>query len=47
MKPILQSATGALQSGSAEVINSHDQYEVFNDPKAVGYSFVPICYVAH
>jgi hypothetical protein len=35
MKPILQSATTALQSGSAEVINSHDQYEVFNDPRAV------------
>jgi hypothetical protein len=35
MKPILQSATSALQSGSAEVINSHDQYEVFNDPRAV------------
>ncbi|ELU41867.1 heterokaryon incompatibility protein HET-C [Rhizoctonia solani AG-1 IA] len=34
MKPILQSATTALQSGSAEVINSHDQYEVFNDPHA-------------
>ncbi|KAG8680604.1 hypothetical protein FRC09_018115, partial [Ceratobasidium sp. 395] len=34
MKPILQSATTALQSGSAEVINSHDQYEVFNDPRA-------------
>ncbi|QRW05485.1 heterokaryon incompatibility protein Het-C protein [Ceratobasidium sp. AG-Ba] len=34
MKPVLQSATTALQSGSAEVINSHDQYEVFNDPRA-------------
>ncbi|KAG8732187.1 hypothetical protein FRC11_000102 [Ceratobasidium sp. 423] len=34
MKPILQSATTALQTGSAEVINSHDQYEVFNDPRA-------------
>ncbi|KAG8745998.1 hypothetical protein FRC10_006337 [Ceratobasidium sp. 414] len=34
MKPILQSATTALQTGSAEVIDSHDQYEVFNDPRA-------------
>lgn len=31
----MQSATTALQDGSAEVINSHDQYEVFNDPRAV------------
>ncbi|KAF8680122.1 Heterokaryon incompatibility protein Het-C [Rhizoctonia solani] len=38
MKPILQSATTALQSGSAEVINSHDQYEVFNDPHALNVS---------
>lgn len=47
MKPILQSATTALQSGSAEVINSHDQYEVFNDPRAVGRTSVHVCYVAY
>jgi hypothetical protein len=35
MKPILQSATGGLHSVSAEVIDKHDQYEVFNDPRAV------------
>ncbi|RXW13961.1 hypothetical protein EST38_g11892 [Candolleomyces aberdarensis] len=34
LKPILQSATSGLQSASAEVVNSHDQYEVFNDPRA-------------
>jgi hypothetical protein len=28
MKPILASATTALGEGSAEVVNSHDQYEV-------------------
>ena len=47
MKPILQSATNALQTGSAEVINSHDQYEVFNDPRAVGGLSMHIYYVAH
>ncbi|KAJ2919808.1 hypothetical protein MD484_g554, partial [Candolleomyces efflorescens] len=34
LKPILKSATSGLQSASAEVVNSHDQYEVFNDPRA-------------
>ncbi|KDQ09037.1 hypothetical protein BOTBODRAFT_537784 [Botryobasidium botryosum FD-172 SS1] len=34
IKPLLQSVTGVLQAQSAEVINSHDQYEVFNDPRA-------------
>ncbi|THU82295.1 Het-C-domain-containing protein [Dendrothele bispora CBS 962.96] len=34
IKPLLQSATGGLQSVSGEVINNHDQYEVFNDPRA-------------
>lgn len=35
LKPLLQTATTQLASTSAEVINSHDQYEVFNDPRAV------------
>ncbi|KAL4066987.1 heterokaryon incompatibility protein Het-C-domain-containing protein [Scleroderma yunnanense] len=34
VKPILQTATSGLQLASGEVINSHDQYEVFNDPLA-------------
>ncbi|KAF6744747.1 heterokaryon incompatibility protein Het-C-domain-containing protein [Ephemerocybe angulata] len=34
LKPILKSATAGLQDASAEVVNSHDQYEVFNDPRA-------------
>ncbi|TEB34401.1 Het-C-domain-containing protein [Coprinellus micaceus] len=34
LKPILQSATSGLQAASAEVVDKHDQYEVFNDPRA-------------
>lgn len=32
IKPIMQQATGVLQQGSSEVVNSQDQYRVFNDP---------------
>ena len=35
LKPILQNATAGLQAASAEVVDKHDQYEVFNDPRAV------------
>ncbi|KAH7334385.1 heterokaryon incompatibility protein Het-C-domain-containing protein [Rhizoctonia solani] len=34
LTPILQQTTGALQEGSAAVIDSDDQYEVFNNPDA-------------
>ncbi|KAG2341613.1 Het-C-domain-containing protein [Suillus weaverae] len=34
LKPILENATAGLSSASSEVINKHDQYEVFNDPYA-------------
>ncbi|KZT62442.1 Het-C-domain-containing protein [Calocera cornea HHB12733] len=34
MKPILSQATAGLQLGSSEVVNSVDQFEVFNDPMA-------------
>ncbi|TFK38110.1 heterokaryon incompatibility protein Het-C-domain-containing protein [Crucibulum laeve] len=34
LKPILKTATSGLQTVSGEVIDSHDQYEVFNDPRA-------------
>lgn len=34
LKPILKSATGGLSAVSGEVIDNHDQYEVFNDPRA-------------
>ncbi|QRV83279.1 heterokaryon incompatibility protein Het-C protein [Ceratobasidium sp. AG-Ba] len=34
LTPILQQATGALQEGSAAVIDTDDQYEVFNNPDA-------------
>ena len=34
LKPIMQTATSGLQLASGEVINTHDQYEVFNDPRA-------------
>ncbi|KAH7920181.1 Het-C-domain-containing protein [Leucogyrophana mollusca] len=34
LKPIMKTATTGLQSASGEVINTHDQYEVFNDPRA-------------
>jgi hypothetical protein len=35
LKPIMKTATAGLSSASGEVINNHDQYEVFNDPRAV------------
>jgi hypothetical protein len=35
LKPIMKTATAALSSASGEVINNNDQYEVFNDPRAV------------
>jgi hypothetical protein len=35
LKPIMKTATAGLSSASGEVIDSHDQYEVFNDPRAV------------
>ncbi|KAJ8474187.1 hypothetical protein ONZ45_g16038 [Pleurotus djamor] len=34
LKPILKSATSGLGAASAQVIDNHDQYEVFNDPRA-------------
>ncbi|KAH7912171.1 Het-C-domain-containing protein [Hygrophoropsis aurantiaca] len=34
LKPVMKTATSGLQSASGEVINTHDQYEVFNDPRA-------------
>ncbi|GHJ86223.1 hypothetical protein NliqN6_2625 [Naganishia liquefaciens] len=34
MKPILSAATHGLAQSSAEIVNSHDQLEVFNDPNA-------------
>ncbi|KAJ3489690.1 hypothetical protein NLJ89_g11502 [Agrocybe chaxingu] len=34
LKPILKSSTASLQSISTEVIDNHDQYEVFNDARA-------------
>ena len=37
MKPILKSATSGLSTVSGEVIDNVDQYEVFNDPRAVSY----------
>jgi len=35
LRPILKTTSNGLQAASGEVINSHDQYEVFNDPRAV------------
>lgn len=32
--PLLKTATSQLMTASTEVINSSDQYEVFNDPMA-------------
>lgn len=32
LKPVLQQATGVLSQGSAQVVNSHDQFKVFDDP---------------
>ncbi|KAI0254644.1 heterokaryon incompatibility protein Het-C-domain-containing protein [Lactifluus subvellereus] len=32
--PILKTASSQLMAASSEVINTHDQYEVFNDPQA-------------
>ncbi|KAG1862734.1 heterokaryon incompatibility protein Het-C-domain-containing protein [Suillus subalutaceus] len=34
LRPIMQTATAGLSSASSEVIDNHDQYEVFNDPYA-------------
>ncbi|KAH9462001.1 hypothetical protein Pst134EB_005916 [Puccinia striiformis f. sp. tritici] len=34
LKPIMQSATGTLHSGSAAVINKQEQFEVFDNPHA-------------
>ncbi|KAI0051363.1 Het-C-domain-containing protein [Auriscalpium vulgare] len=34
LKPILSTASSQLSTASSEVINKHDQYEVFNDPRA-------------
>ncbi|EIN08362.1 Het-C-domain-containing protein [Punctularia strigosozonata HHB-11173 SS5] len=34
LKPLLKTATSGLQTASGEVIDTHDQYEVFNDPRA-------------
>ncbi|KAJ7269830.1 heterokaryon incompatibility protein HET-C [Mycena rebaudengoi] len=34
LKPILKTATTSLAGVAGEVIDSHDQYEVFNDPRA-------------
>ncbi|EJU02156.1 Het-C-domain-containing protein [Dacryopinax primogenitus] len=34
MKPILKQATAGLQMGSSELVNSVDQFEVFNNPMA-------------
>ncbi|KAF9450292.1 Het-C-domain-containing protein [Macrolepiota fuliginosa MF-IS2] len=34
LKPILKTATSSLATVSGEVIDTHDQYEVFNDPRA-------------
>ncbi|OSX61045.1 hypothetical protein POSPLADRAFT_1147151 [Postia placenta MAD-698-R-SB12] len=34
LRPVMKDATSALAAASSEVINKHDQYEVFNDPRA-------------
>jgi len=34
LKPIMKTATSGLTAASGEVIDRHDQYEVFNDPQA-------------
>ncbi|KAF7426104.1 hypothetical protein PC9H_008470 [Pleurotus ostreatus] len=34
LKPIIKSASSGLTAASSEVIDNHDQYEVFNDPRA-------------
>ena len=34
LMPLLKTATSQLMTASTEVINSSDQYEVFNDPMA-------------
>ncbi|KAI0266532.1 Het-C-domain-containing protein [Gloeopeniophorella convolvens] len=34
LKPILSTASTQLMAASGQVINTHDQYEVFNDPRA-------------
>ena len=35
LKPIMKQATSGLALASGEVINTHDQFEVFDDPRAV------------
>jgi hypothetical protein len=35
LKPIMKTATAGLSTASGEVIDNQDQYEVFNDPRAV------------
>ncbi|KAJ3526948.1 hypothetical protein NM688_g8193 [Phlebia brevispora] len=34
IKPLMKTATSGLMTASGQVINSQDQYEVFNDPRA-------------
>ncbi|KAI0819917.1 Het-C-domain-containing protein [Trametes gibbosa] len=34
LKPLMKQATSGLMAASGEVINTHDQYEVFHDPRA-------------
>ncbi|KAA1472452.1 Het-C-domain-containing protein [Dentipellis sp. KUC8613] len=34
LKPLLKTASTELMQASGQVINTHDQYEVFNDPRA-------------
>jgi len=39
----MKTATAGLSTASGEVIDNHDQYEVFNDPRAVSaLTFVPL-----
>lgn len=40
LKPLIRTATMGLQEASGEVINNHDQYEVFNDPRAVCFVYI-------
>lgn len=41
----MKTATAGLSSASGEVINSHDQYEVFDDPRAVSSVLFVYAYV--
>lgn len=38
LKPLLQNASTTLATGSAEVINNEDQFEVFHNPRAVSHT---------